>query len=282
MRRLAVVLSASGMFGACVAGPPGPPGPTGPAGPAAEVFAFTCPPDSVRSGTSCIDKYEASVWFTTDAAVIAKIQDGRVALADLTAAAAKQFGFVPDDYGTGCPDTAAGCMDFYAVSIAGVPPSRFMTRYQAVAFARNANKRLPTNQAGKAAALGTPDPGASAAGSADCNTANGGGGGVHVAVPTGSRSACVSDVGAFDMVGNVDEWVAEWVPRSTGQCMTPIYGTGDLNCLVGASTILADVGPGVIMRGGAFYQGVDAGVFTVTGGNAPPAKVWSFGFRAAR
>jgi signal transduction histidine kinase len=38
---------------------------------------------------------------------------------------------------------------------------------------------------------------------------------VFVAVATGSRSSCKSARGAFDMVGNLYEWVADWVPRST-------------------------------------------------------------------
>lgn len=68
-----------------IAGAPGPAGATGPAGPQGppgDVFAFTCPPDSVRSGRTCIDTYEASVWGTTDAGVIAKIKDGTVTLAE--------------------------------------------------------------------------------------------------------------------------------------------------------------------------------------------------------
>src|SRR5688572_1466181 len=171
MRRLAVVLSASGMFGACVAGPPGPPGPTGPAGPAAEVFAFTCPPDSVRSGTSCIDTYEASVWYTTDAAVIAKIKDGTVTLADLTAAGAKQFGFVPDDYGPGCPDTAAGCKDYFAVSIAGVLPSGHRARAPQRRGRQTAIRR--TGVGWESMWLCTPAPGLRASPTSELSTRSG-------------------------------------------------------------------------------------------------------------
>ena len=32
---------------------------------------LTCPPDAVQSGNVCIDKYEASVWETTDAGLFA-------------------------------------------------------------------------------------------------------------------------------------------------------------------------------------------------------------------
>jgi hypothetical protein len=44
-----------------------------------------CPPSMVLSGPTCIDKYEASVWETTNAAAIAKIQAGTVTLAELQA-----------------------------------------------------------------------------------------------------------------------------------------------------------------------------------------------------
>lgn len=194
-----------------ITGPAGPAGVAGPAGPPGPAFPITCPLDSVLTGTTCIDMYEASVWKTTDAALIASIQDGAVTLAALTAAGAvQQFGLAPGDLAAaGCPDTGNGCVNFYAVSIPGVTPSTGFNWFQAAAAARNAGKRLPSNAEWQAAALGTPDPGASAAGSEDCNTANGGGAGVPAVVPTGSRDDCASDVGAFDLVGNLDEWVAD-------------------------------------------------------------------------
>jgi formylglycine-generating enzyme required for sulfatase activity len=42
----------------------------------------------------------------------------------------------------------------------------------------------------------------------------------HVAsqdvVNTGARANCKSSWGVFDMVGNVDEWVADWADRANG------------------------------------------------------------------
>ncbi len=95
---------------------------------------------------------------------------------------------------------------------------------------------------------------------------------------TGSAAGCVSDVGAFDMVGNVDQWVADWVPRSTA---CPGWGgfSDDLMCLAGAST--TDV-PGALLRGGHFGRGSDAGVFAVNGEFTLLAGVNAVGFRAAR
>jgi hypothetical protein len=117
-----------------------------------------CPPDSVKAGTVCIDKYEASIWEVPAASValVQKIKAGTVTLAELQAQAF-QRGAMADDYGAGCPDTGNGCTNHYVVSIPGVTPSRFMTWPQAAAAARNAGKRLPTNAEWQVAALGTPN-----------------------------------------------------------------------------------------------------------------------------
>ena len=252
--------------------------------------ADKCPSGSVRSGTICMDRYEASVWDLTEVSAAAKkklvdrIREGRVDEADLLAVGAIQRGVSGDDYGAGCPDTGNGCVDFYAVAIPGVTPSQFLTWFQAAAAARNSWKRLPTNAEWQAAAFGTPDPGSSAVGSEDCNTANAGGAGVHAAVPTGSRSNCVSDVEAFDMVGNVWEWVADWVPLSPAGCpsaWTPMgtFSSDDFMCLSGAETT---TGPGALIRGGSYGNFESAGVFAVVGQFIPSRSEPGVGFRAAR
>lgn len=241
--------------------------------------AAACPRDSVRVGPICVDKYEASVWEVTNVALVNKIKTGTVTEAQLIAGGAIQRGVGSDDYGAaGCSDNGNDCTTIYAVSIPGVTPSRYITWFQAVAAARNSSKRLLTSAEWQAAALGTPDPGVSAAGSLDCNTKNGGGAGVDAVVDTASRFSCVSDVGVFDMVGNLDEWVADWLPASLG-CYTALYGSGDYNCLVVASTT---IGPGALIRGGAFTDGTHAGVFAVDGSFAPQASGHFLGFRAAR
>lgn len=170
----------------------------------------SCPPDSVRAGTVCIDKYEMSIWETTDRQIIRKIRNGTVTLDDLIAGGAIQHGTAGDDYGPGCPADAAGCKNFYAVSVKGVRPSGFANWFQAAAAARNSGKRLPTNAEWQVAALGTPDGSELQNGEPICNVGFG-----PETAATGSHPGCVSDVGAFDMVGNVVEYVADWVPRST-------------------------------------------------------------------
>jgi hypothetical protein len=231
-----------------------------------------CPPDSIRVAGTCLDKYEASVWVVPpgNASLIQKIRLGTVTLAELQAGGS-QRGVGSDDFGVDCPDTGDGCVNFYAVSIAGVRPSGFLTWFQAAAAARNAGKRLPTNAEWQAAALGTPDPG-SAPGGEGCNTVGG------ISVQAGTRANCVSDAGAFDMVGNLEEWVADWVALSTG-CVAALFGTGDLNCVAGAST--AD-GPGPLRRGGHFTHGASAGVFAVVAGVRPDSTAATLGFRGAR
>lgn len=230
----------------------------------APALAAKCPKDSVEVGNVCVDLYEASVWETTDTQTINKIQKGRIDEAADLAGNATQRGATSDDYGAGCPPTGNGCVDFYAVSIPGVTPSRFLTWFQAAAACANAGKRLLTNQEWQVAALGTPD-------GAPCVISFGNPG------PTGT-AGCVSNRGTFDMVGNVGEWVADWVPVST-TCTTPLFGTDDLNCLAGASTTS---GPGALIRGGDRFFGSLAGVFHVNGSNQPSFAHSFLGFRCAR
>jgi len=95
---------------------------------------------------------------------------------------------------------------------------------------------------------------------------------------TGSRSSCVSALGAFDMVGNVYEWVADWVPRST-QCPQWASFSDDEMCLSGASATAH--GPGALLSG-AFDTGTFAGPLAVNGEIEPSRSVHESGFRCAR
>jgi hypothetical protein len=237
-----------------------------------------CAGDAVVAGTVCMDTYEASVWrvpnpTTTNATLVNKIQLGMASVADLTGGGATQLGTAGDDYAP-CADDAQNCAnDIYAVSLAGVTPAAYITAFQAQEACANARKRLPTSAEWQVAANGTPDAGPDD-GTTDCNTAN-----AHEATLTGSRSSCVSARGAFDMVGNLVERVADWVPRSTG---CPGWGdfSDDLMCLAGADE--AANAPGDLGRGGNFLDGTGAGVFYIWGMGNPTGSLDRVGFRCAR
>jgi len=239
-----------------------------------------CAPDAVIAGTVCLDKYEASVWrvpdpTTTNATLVKKIRLGRATLASLTAGGATQLGTAGHDYAP-CTDDGQTCAgDIFAVSVASATPSASITWFQAQEACANAGKRLPTNAEWQVGATGTPDTHGSENGTTDCNTdlLVGGVG------PTGSRPGCVSSRGAFDMVGNVVEWVADWVPVSTA---CPGWGgaSDDLMCLSGASTTAG--GPGALLRGADFGSFAQAGPLAVQGFFGPTVWGPSIGFRCAR
>lgn len=237
----------------------------------------TCGLDSVPAGPVCIDRYEASVWRvpnpnTTNAPLVAKIQLGTAIAADLTAAGATPLGTSVDDYAP-CADDGQNCADdLYAVSLPAVVPAANVTWFQAQEACANAGKRLPTSAEWQLAATGTPDAG-SDNGTTNCNSNSGS------ATLTGARSDCRSARGAFDMIGNLDEWVAEWVPLSTA-CSSWGSLSDDFMCLFGAST--SAVGPGALLRGGDFRSRTSAGPLAVIGSGGPFNSRPFIGFRCAR
>lgn len=236
-----------------------------------------CAADAVVAGTVCIDRYEASVWrvpnaTTTNAMLASRIRLGRATAADLRAGGAIQLGVSGDDYAP-CADDGGGCADdIFALSLPAQIPSADITWFQALEACANARKRLPTNAEWQVAADGTIDPTADN-GTTDCNSTGG------AASPTGSRSACLSARGAYDMVGNLDEWVADWVPLSSS---CPGWGgfSNDFMCLAGTNA--AGTGPGALLRGGHFFGGRLAGPLTVSGTFVPSRSEDFVGFRCAR
>jgi formylglycine-generating enzyme required for sulfatase activity len=271
----AAVLMLTGVAGA--AGPP--------AGPLTR-----CPVDAVVSGAGCMDKYEASVWrvpnpTTSNRALVTQIQQGTATAAQLTAHGATPLGRAHDDYAP-CADSGEDCEGIYAVSLPGETPAGFITWFQAQQACKNARKRLPSNAEWQAAVAGTPDPVRISNpdnGTTDCHTAA-----TSLApVATGSRSGCVSSDGAFDMVGNMDEWVAEWVPRSsTCGTWSASVSADDEQCLAGAfvsDNPRSTGGPGALQRGGSFGNGRFAGPLTIIALYEPSQSGGStFGFRCAR
>jgi formylglycine-generating enzyme required for sulfatase activity len=92
-------------------------------------------------------------------------------------------------------------------TIAGKSPWRFISQDQATLACAKQGKRLPTNDEWYASALGTPDKN-SQWGNDDCQVDNNWP--VHPGL-TGSGKNCISSAGAYDMVGNVWEWVKDTI-----------------------------------------------------------------------
>jgi hypothetical protein len=218
-----------------------------------------CAADAVLVGGVCIDKYEASVFENPPGSSDPGFHYG-------LDREAPDYPCRAD--GSDCP------LEMFAYSVADAVPSVNCTWFQAQQACASVGKRLLTNAEWQMAAAGTPDTGNEDDNVTSCNTNS-----EFVPLPAGSRSACVSKWGIFDMVGNAWEWVADWVPAST-DC--PGWGafTDDTMCLAGASTTATN--PGALIRGGGAAFTTDAGPLAVRGDLSPSSLSPAIGFRCAR
>ncbi len=240
-----------------------------------------CPPDSVESGPTCIDKYEASIWqIPPDAtSLIKRVKKGVVRREELVAAGAVQRGaaVTPEctslEYPASFPTNGHWTEPLYAVSLPDVMPSFCMSWYQAEQACALSGKRLITNQEFQRAVAGTPDPSFDD-GANDCNLQS-----VLTAVPTGARARCVSSWGAHDMVGNLAEFTADWDERATTCSFQSLNLGGDSICIGGPGN--GDLG--VVIRGNHWDFGIpNGGAFFYSAALSPESHWEQVGFRCAR
>jgi hypothetical protein len=245
-----------------------------------------CAHDAVLVGSTCVDRYEESTWQIPPGnnALVAKIQNGQATLDALVSAGAVQVsaggfvGCVDPQYPVTFPASGNWTEPVYAVSIAGVLPSGCTSWLQAAQACALSGKRLLTNVEWQQAAAGTPDPGFDD-GATLCKIA--GDPMLSNPAPTGSRALCVSNWGAWDMVGNIYEWVSDWSERA-GACTTwsADYG-GDYSCMGGTGIVPRAT---ALARGGYFglVGGPLAGDFAVIAVNDVTVGPEGNGFRCGR
>lgn len=245
-----------------------------------------CPGGMVQSGSSCVDRFEASLWKITTPFCVTMIKQG-LKVPPRCLLGATQVGLEGFDYTDAqCQFNGSGCKNIFALSIPGVIPARNINYFIAAAACRNSGKRLPSNAEWQAAALGTPDPWPQDNPAQQCNV------GGPSALPTGSRTKCVSDVGAFDMVGNVIEFVADWgalaTTGTTWDVFIPGFG-GDVSNMGGSPNGTIYGLPGTTLRGGSFAPssggfGELAGVYAIDQNGAPNSigDGSAAGFRCAK
>ena len=211
------------------------------------------------------------------------------------------YGQSSDNYPSAFPDSGNWTAAYYACSIKGVKPSANMTWFQAQQACVNSGKHLCTNSEWQAAAAGTHDPGVNNGDQGGkCNTSSKSNlpRNTGIAVTTPSKTTdCVSKHGTEDMVGNLSEWVALW--GQAGQTNPSFsfktklypwpsgfgYGTDRVVNINGAAENNAGYTYGVPAagaRGGHWYEGSDAGAYTLHMGGGPSYSTPVTGARCCR
>ncbi len=149
--------------------------------------------------------------------------------------------------------------NLYACSVKNVMPTRWMTYFQAQQACALAGKHLCTNAEWQTAARGTPD------GLDKCNLTT------HVPVNTASHAQCVSYYGAYDMVGNLTEWVSDWF--GAGNSTGAQSNDGDYHSDYYENIYAAQHGeatlPPAMKRGGHWSANEGGGVFWMQLSNNP-------------
>ena len=188
----------------------------------------------------------------------------------------------------------------YACSLPNENPSRWVTWFQAQEACGAAGKELCTNAQWQLAAFGTADPSATDPGddSEVCNIwsnskpAGAVWGTTNQTVLTGSAAQCISRYGAYDMIGNLWEWTANWYGQGAdsddgsqaddGEFHGDGYWNVDNAQYNGTYNPSNPVFPASALRGGNWFGGSQAGVFALTLGYGPARWYSSLGARCCR
>ncbi len=165
-------------------------------------------------------------------------------------------------------------------------PWVFVTRDQATQLCSRVGKRLPTSAEWYALSSGMADVESS------CNVDS------NAVAPAGTNDLCTTPGGAYDMVGNVWEWVSDDVIDGMYNARAiPANGYVDQidNSGVAVSTKDSEnelygndyfwsIGEGAfgMIRGGFYGSGKDAGLYTVHAGTKTDAGSQGIGFRCVR
>jgi hypothetical protein len=168
----------------------------------------------------------------------------------------------------------------------GVLPWRFVTRDQAMQMCARAGKRLPTNDEWYVLALGMAQT------ESDCNVAS------KSIATTGSRDSCVSPLGAYDVVGNVWEWVSDDVVNGTYKSSflpdsgyvaqvdsngMAVVTSKETQELFGSDYFWSKAeGTFSILRGGYYDSGTDGGIYTAHADTLPTSASIGIGFRCIK
>lgn len=209
-----------------------------------------------------------------------------------------------DDYPSTFPDTGNWTKSVYSCAILGIAPSRSLTWFQAQQACVASGRALCTNGDWQAAAAGTPDPRDTDPGddSEPCNIWSNSKpklsawAELNQTTKTGAAPACKSAYGAFDMVGNLWEWVDMWGQAGrtkydidggkfySGAVTTPWpagFG-GDQTLNINGEADNGDtftIGlPAAARRGGTWSDAAGAGVFSLNLYGGP--SYWSHTFGA--
>ncbi len=179
------------------------------------------------------------------------------------------------------------------VASVGAMPWRFVSQVQARQLCSRAGKRLPTANEWYKASLGTPDEAADLS-EDDCNVARNRADGV---ARTGDGMRCVSDASAFDMVGNVWEWIDDTItdgaygsrplPPTGFVAQADVSGFPVETTSAGVAAYGGDrawFDPAIVagtMRGGYYESGGSAGLFALYAASPPTFTGDAVGFRCA-